>query len=90
MAEMSDFQKAFFAKGSGNRLFTQEEFDAELQAAQAEIVAMAISATREAVRIERDACIKIIEDYSDGVNDPTDVCKPLIEMIRNRVQEKIE
>jgi hypothetical protein len=90
MAEMSDFQKSFLSKGTGNKLFTQEEFDGELQAAQAEIVAMAISATREAVRIEREACIKIIEDYSDGVNDPFNVCKPLIEMIRNRVQAKVE
>jgi hypothetical protein len=90
MADMSDFQKSFLAKGVGNKLFTQEEFDGELQAAQAEIVAMAISATREAVRIEREACIKIIEDYSDGVNDPSGVCKPLIELIRNRVQAKVE
>ena len=90
MADMSDFQKSFLAKGVGNKLFTQEEFDGELQAAQAEIVAMAISATREAVRIEREACIKIIEDYSDGVNDHSGVCKPLIELIRNRVQAKVE
>ena len=45
----SDFQKKFFSKAVGNKLFTQEEFDAELQAAQAEIVAMAIQATKEAV-----------------------------------------
>jgi len=81
VAEMSDFQKAFFAKGSGNRLFTQEEFDAELQAAQAEIVAMAITATREAIRTERDACIKIAEDAGHP---------ELGELMRNRVQEKIE
>ena len=78
---MSDFQKAFFAKGVENRLFTQDEFDAELQAAQAEIVAMAVTATREAVRIERDACIKIATDAGHP---------ELGELMRNRVQEKVE
>jgi hypothetical protein len=84
----SDFQKQFFAKGVGNKLFTQEEFDAELQAAQAEIVAMAIAATKEAVIIEREACAKIVEDYSDGIKDPFDVCKDLAEKIRNRIPQQ--
>ena len=83
--DMSDFQKQFLAKGVGNKLFTQEEFDGELQAAQAEIVAMAITATKEAVIIEREACAKIVEDYSDGIKDPFDVCKDLAEAIRNRI-----
>lgn len=81
MAEMSDFQKSFLAKGTGNKLFTQEEFDSEMQVAQAQIVAMAVTATREAVRIERDACIKIAEDAGHP---------ELGELMRNRVQEKIE
>jgi hypothetical protein len=81
MADMSDFQKSFLAKGTGNKLFTQEEFDGELQAAQAEIVAMAISATREAVRIEREACIKIVTEAGHS---------ELGELMRTRVQEKVE
>ena len=94
MAEMSDFQKSFLAKGVGNKLFTQEEFDAELQAAQAEIVAIASTATKEAVRIERDACIKIIEDSYNTTTPyepiPADWLLTLIDQIRNRVQAKIE
>ena len=92
MAEMSDFQKSFLAKGSGNRLFTQEEFDAELQAAQAEIVAMAITATREAIRTERDECIKIIEEAANQ-EEEGELCtaiRDLAKVIRNRVQAKIE
>ena len=42
----SDFQRAFLSRGTGNKLFTQEEFDAELQAAQTEIVAMAVEIGR--------------------------------------------
>lgn len=79
----SDFQKAFFAKGVGNKLFTQEEFDAELQAAQAEIVAMAITATKEAVIIEREACAEIVENFN-GEKD----LKAIAELIRNRIPQQ--
>ena len=48
MSEMSDFQKQFMAKGVGNTLFTQKEFDDALAMAQAEIMAMAIEASRVA------------------------------------------
>ena len=61
----SDFQRAFLSRGTGNKLFTQEEFDAELQAAQTEIVAMAVAATREAVVIERKACAELVEQWAD-------------------------
>lgn len=88
-ADMSDFQKQFFAKGIGNKLFTQEEFDAELQAAQAEIVAMAIQATREAVVIEREECAKIVEKsyktITPGEGIPEDWLLTLAEQIRNRI-----
>ena len=79
----SDFQKAFFAKGVGNKLFTQEEFDAELQAAQAEIVAIAITATKEAVIIEREACAEIVENFN-GEKD----LKAIAELIRNRIPQQ--
>ena len=79
----SDFQKKFFAKAVGNKLFTQEEFDAELQAAQAEIVAMAITATKEAVIIEREACAEIVENFN-GEKD----LKAIAELIRNRIPQQ--
>jgi hypothetical protein len=92
MADMSDFQKSFLAKGVGNKLFTQEEFDGELQAAQAEIVAMAIAATKEAIRIEREACAKIVEDAANQ-EEEGELCtaiRDVAKAIRNRVQAKIE
>ena len=89
---MSDFQKQFLAKGVGNKLFTQEEFDSELQAAQAEIVAMAIQATKEAVIIEREECAKLAEalakevaDASEGRDRTGDKIVALAEDIRNRI-----
>jgi len=91
-ADMSDFQKQFLAKGVGNKLFTQEEFDGELQAAQAEIVAMAIQATKEAVIIEREECAKIVEAVTQKVADATEgrdhmiiTLQEIAEDIRNRI-----
>ena len=37
MKELTDFQKKFFARGTGATLFTQEEFDEALALARAEI-----------------------------------------------------
>jgi hypothetical protein len=68
---MSDFQKQFLAKGIGNKLFTQEEFDGELQAAQTEIVAIAIQATKEAVIIEREECAKLVDEFCVKKQDET-------------------
>jgi hypothetical protein len=65
MAEMSDFQKAFLAKGTQATLFTQKEFDEALAFAKAEIMAMAIEASKAAVVIEREACAKIVSEWSD-------------------------
>lgn len=91
----SDFQKQFFAKGVGNKLFTQEEFDAELQAAQAEIVAMAIQATREAVIIEREECAKIIDEITKDIAEGTEnrdhiliTLREIAEAIRNRIPQQ--
>lgn len=75
MVDMTDFQKSFLARGTGQTLFTQKEFDEALAIAKAEIMAMAIEATRTAIRIERDECAKLAEE--------TD--KELAEKIRNRL-----
>jgi hypothetical protein len=91
----TDFQRAFLAKGVGNKLFTQEEFDAELQAAQAEIVAMAIQATKEAVVIERQACAQIVEDITKDIVEGTEnrdhiiiTLREIAEAIRNRIPQQ--
>ncbi len=65
MSEMSDFQKAFLAKGTQSTLFTQKEFDEALVIAKAEIMAMAIEASRTAVVMEREACARMVSEWSD-------------------------
>lgn len=78
MVEMTDFQKSFLAKGTGQTLFTQKEFDDALALAQAEIMAMAIETTKAAIKIERDECAKLAEE--------TD--KDLADKIRNRLAKQ--
>lgn len=74
--ELTDFQKRFFAQGTGQQLFTAKEFEDALAQAKAEIMAVAIQTTKQALLIERDACAELAEQ--DGHVD-------LAEKIRNRI-----
>jgi hypothetical protein len=85
MAEMNDFQKQFFAKGTQATLFTQKEFDDALEEAKTEIMAFAIDTVKQAVLMEREACAKLVEEYTDWLKDDFDVCKDLVEKILNRI-----
>jgi hypothetical protein len=82
MSEMSQLQRQLLGGGGGVTLFTQQEFDDALALAQAEIMAMAIEASKTAVLMEREACAKIVENFGSdkeiGLND-------VAELIRNRI-----
>lgn len=79
MTEMSDFQKAFLSRGTGHKLFTQQEFDQAMTLAQAEIMAVAIETSKQAVMIEREECAKIVDEAGQV---------ELAEKIRNRLKTK--
>lgn len=70
MAQQSDFQKAFLAKGTGQQLFTRNEVDAEIDGVIKSFELMA----REYIMKERDACAKIAHDMEkarhEAVGDP--------------------
>ena len=85
MAEMTDFQKQFFAKGTQATLFTQKEFDDALEEAKTEIMAFAIDTVKQAVLMEREACAKLVEDWSNGITDPESKAKEVVELILNRI-----
>jgi hypothetical protein len=91
MAEQSDFQKQFFAKGTGGTLFTQKEFDDALAVAQAEIMAMAIEASRTAVIMEREACAKLVDEEAlDHTDLPyAEHFTELAARIRNRIPSQV-
>jgi len=93
MKDLTDFQKKFFARGTGATLFTQEEFDEALAVARAEIMQIAIDTTKTAIAIEREECSKIVDVMRkglDGVDVPMvlDVAlEQLAGQIRNRTRK---
>ena len=77
MSELSNFQKNFLA-GSGHvEVFTQKEFDDALNLARAEIMAVAIQTTKQAILIEREECAKLADECVD--------IEKLGDAIRNRI-----
>ena len=90
MVEMSDFQKQFLSKGTGNKLFTQTEFDEQLRLSQAEIMTVAIDTTKQAILMERDECAKIAHDMelaraTEAKVDPKDFTSDIARAILNRI-----
>lgn len=85
MSEMSDFQKAFLAKGTQATLFTQKEFDEALVMARAEIMAMAIEASRTAVVMEREACARLVSEWAEEI-DLNKIAAAILERIPSQRQ----
>jgi hypothetical protein len=63
MSEMSAFQRKFLNRAGAIDLFTQEEFDKELELARQEILQIAIVITAQSVSTEREMCAKIAEKF---------------------------
>jgi hypothetical protein len=85
MAEMTDFQKQFFSKGTQNTLFTQKEFDDALDLAKAEIITMAVAATKDAILMEREACAKLVDEWT-GEKDLVEIAKAILNRIPSQRQ----
>ena len=86
-SETSDFQRAFLSKGTGNKLFTQTEFDESLRLAQAEIMTVAVDATKQAILIERDACAHLVHEMveKESNEEIIHVLKEVVKAILNRI-----
>ena len=75
MDGLSDFQRQFLARSDQVTMFTQKEFDDALNFAKAEIMTIAIEATKQAVLLEREACAKMadecvaIEELGDAIRN---------------------
>jgi hypothetical protein len=65
MAELSDFQKKFLAVGQGQQVYTQHEYDKAVAEAKAEIITVAIEATKYAISVEREACAQLADECVD-------------------------
>ena len=74
----------------GQTLFTQDEFNTALTEAKAEIMAVAIQTTKQAMFLERRACAQMLLDMADMEDEGT-VCTALrnaAECLFNRVPEQ--
>ena len=79
------FEKNIFSQGQ--TLFTQLEFDKALSEAKAEIMAVAIQTTKQAMYLERKACAQVLMDLADA-EDEGEVCTALrnaAEAMMNRI-----
>ena len=85
--ELSDFQKRFLlGQGAGQTLYTAKEFEEALAQAKAEIMAVAIETTKQAIMIERDACAEIAHNMEKEREQGGDDYKsPIAEAILNRI-----
>ena len=91
MTEMSQLQRQLLGGGGGVTLFTQQEFDDALAVAKAEIMAMAIEASRTAVMMEREACAKIVEDEANK-EEEGELCtaiRDVAKLIRERIPSQV-
>ena len=85
------FDKNIFSQGQ--TLFTQLEFDKALSEAKAEIMAIAIESTKQAISIEREECAKIahfmqLNDARAAGVDVTNFKSPIAEAIFTRMSAK--
>lgn len=86
--ELTDFQKRFLLGSQGQTLYTQKEFEEALSQAKAEIMAVAIQTTKQAIFIERQACAEIAFEHEAklaGKEDDPDFVSPLANEILNRI-----
>lgn len=88
MTQLSDFQKRFLlGNGAGQTLYTEKEFVEHLAQAKAEIMAIAIETSKQAIMIERQACAELVMSLSDQ-EDEGETCTALknaAEAILNRI-----
>lgn len=86
--ELSDFQKRFLlGQGAGQTLYTEKEFSEALAQAKAEIMAIAIQTSKQAIFIERQACAELVMGLASE-EDEGEVCTALknaAEAILNRI-----
>jgi hypothetical protein len=76
-AELSPLARQLLGNSGAMKLFTQTEFDEALKEAKAEIMAIAIQTSKQAIYIERNACADLALQWSQ---------EELSEAIRHRMR----
>ena len=80
-AELSPLARQLLGSSGAMKLFTQTEFDEALREAKAEIMAIAIQTSKQAILIERNACADLALEWSQ---------EELSEAIRNRIPNQFQ
>jgi hypothetical protein len=75
--ELSPLARQLLGNSGAVQFYTQQEFDAALALAQAEIMHVAVETTKRAIMIEREECAKLADECVD--------IEKLGEAIRNRI-----
>jgi predicted DNA-binding protein YlxM (UPF0122 family) len=81
-----NFEKNLLSQGQA--FFTQDQFNQALSEAKAEIMAVAIQTTRQAIFIERQACAEMAYAYEAklaGKEEDENFDSPLANDILNRI-----
>lgn len=81
-----NFEKNILSQGQA--FFTQDQFNQALTEAKAEIMAVAIQTTKQAIFIERQACAEMAYAYEAklaGKEDDENFNSPLANDILNRI-----
>jgi len=63
--DLSPLARQLLGHANITPMFTQREFDKALAEAKAEIMTIAIEATKQAIAIEREECARLAEDCVD-------------------------
>jgi hypothetical protein len=63
--ELSPLARQLLGHANVMPMFTQKEFDRALAEAKAEIMTIAIEATKQAIAIEREECARLAENCVD-------------------------
>ena len=85
--ELSQLAKTILSGAGHITTFTQQEFDEALALAKAEIMTVAIETTKQAIRIERTECAKLVMELASQ-EDEGETCTALknaAQAILNRI-----
>jgi ABC-type branched-subunit amino acid transport system substrate-binding protein len=85
--ELSQLARQLLGNSNAVEFYTQQEFDAALAVAKAEIMTVAIQTSKQVIMIERQACADLVRDLA-GEEDEGEVATALknaAEAILNRI-----
>jgi hypothetical protein len=84
--ELSGLARQILGNSGAVDFYTQQEFDAALTVAKAEIMTVAIQTSKQAIMIERQACADLVRDLAkDQAIGTAQVLESAAEAILNRI-----